>query len=133
MHVTSGSSGSGNWSVAYAVDANTSSSSRSGTMTVAGQTFMVMQNSTPSCTYAINPPQAAFGAAGGTGTVAVTAPSGCPWAAVSNAGWITVTSGTPGAGSGTVGYSVVPYTGKPRSRTGTMTIAGQTFTVKQRK
>jgi hypothetical protein len=64
--------------------------------------------------------------------VAVTAGGGCTWTAVSNApSWIHVTSGASGAGNGTVGYSVDAYTGKPKNRKGTLTIAGRTFTVKQ--
>jgi len=50
---------------------------------------------------------------------------------VSNASWITITGGASGNGVGTVGYSVAAYTGRPRNRNGTMTIAGQTFAVKQ--
>jgi hypothetical protein len=30
-----------------------------------------------------------------------------------------------------VQYSVAPYTGRPSNRNGTMTIAGQTFSIKQ--
>jgi probable HAF family extracellular repeat protein len=41
--ITSGGSGSGNGSVAYTVDANTSTSQRNGTMTIAWQTFTVSQ------------------------------------------------------------------------------------------
>jgi len=44
--VTSGSSGSGNGSVGYSVAANTGSAARSGTMTIAGQTFTVTQTGT---------------------------------------------------------------------------------------
>ncbi|MBP6821374.1 MAG: BACON domain-containing protein, partial [Acidobacteria bacterium] len=51
------------------------------------------------------------------------------WTATSNAAWITITSGTSGTGNGTVNYSVATNTGAIRS--GTMTIAGQTFTVMQ--
>jgi hypothetical protein len=54
----------------------------------------------------------------------------CNWTAVSNVSWITITSGASGTGSGTVTYSVASTTS---SRTGTMTIAGLTFTVKQKK
>ncbi|HEX8568176.1 MAG TPA: Calx-beta domain-containing protein [Pyrinomonadaceae bacterium] len=44
--------------------------------------------------------------------------------------WITITSGQNGSGNGTVSYSVAQNaTGQPRA--GTMTIAGQTFTVNQ--
>jgi hypothetical protein len=50
---------------------------------------------------------------------------------VSNApSWITVTSGSPGIGNGTVNYSVAANTGAT-SRTGALTIAGKTFTVQQ--
>jgi hypothetical protein len=54
-----------------------------------------------------------------------------PIEAASNATWITITGGTSGNGSGQVTYSVAAYTGKPRNRNGTMTIAGQTFSIKQ--
>jgi len=85
----------------------------------------------PPCTYSITPTEASYGKPGGTGTVTVTAPEGCAWTAVSNASWITVTSGASGTANGTVGYSVASI--KPKRRTGTMTIAGQTFTVSQSK
>jgi hypothetical protein len=82
------------------------------------------------CTYYIFPTSQSFSSAGGSGSVNVTAPSGCPWTATSNASWITITSGSSGNGNGTVNYSVAsnPST---TPRTGTMTIAGQTFTVTQ--
>jgi len=83
------------------------------------------------CTYSINPTSAFFGPAGGTGSVSVTAGTGCAWTATSNALWITITGGSSGSGVGTVNYSVAAYTGKPRKRNGTMTIAGQTFRVRQ--
>jgi Zn-dependent metalloprotease len=82
------------------------------------------------CTYSINPTSASVAAGGGTGSVTVTAGAGCAWTAVSNSTFITVTSGASGSGNGTVGYSVAANT-LSTSRTGTMTIAGQTFTVTQ--
>ena len=85
----------------------------------------------PTCTYAISPTRATFGASGGTGTVVVTAPTGCTWTATRNATWITITGGASGNGNGTVTYSVAPYTGKPKNRNGSATIALQTFSVKQ--
>jgi glucose/arabinose dehydrogenase len=89
--------------------------------------------STTPCTFAITPTSANFTRTGGTGSVSVTAPGGCAWTAASNASWITITSGASGNGNGTVAYSVGPYGGPPKKRTGTMTIAGQTFTVQQTK
>ncbi len=70
-----------------------------------------------------------FPPSGGTGSVAVTIPSSLYWTAASNAAWITVTAPTGTAnGNGTVSYSVSASTS---SRTGTLTIAGKTFTVVQ--
>ena len=69
-----------------------------------------------------------FPETGGEDTITVTA--GCSWQAVSNASWITITSPDSGTGNGTVSYLVRDnLTGAPR--TGTMTIAGITFTVTQ--
>ena len=82
------------------------------------------------CTYSISPTSASYAAGGGTGSVTVTAGTGCAWTAVSNATFITITSGSSGSGNGSVGYSVAANTGSS-SRNGTMTIAGQTFTVTQ--
>jgi Zn-dependent metalloprotease len=82
------------------------------------------------CTYSISPSSASFAAAGGTGSVSVTAGAGCSWTAVSNASFITITGGASGTGSGTVSYSVASN-GGTTSRTGTLTIAGKTFTVTQ--
>jgi Tol biopolymer transport system component len=81
------------------------------------------------CSYSIAPATASLPAAGGTGNVTVTAAPACAWAAGGNPGWITITSGGSGSGNGTIGYSVQANTGS--SRTGTLTIAGQTFTVTQ--
>lgn len=82
------------------------------------------------CSYVIAPTSQNFSASGGPGTnISVTAPGGCAWTATSNAAWITITSGTPGSGNGSVGYTVAANSGVARNST--MTIAGQTFTVTQ--
>jgi hypothetical protein len=100
-------------------------------MTIAGLTFTVNQAGAVACTFAISPTRATFQVDGGAASVSVTAPDGCAWTAASNATWITITSGASGSGDGTVMYSVTQYTGKPRNRNGTMTIAGQTVSIKQ--
>src|SRR4030095_7801605 len=80
--------GSGNGAINYAVAANSSSSSRTGTLTIAGQTFTVTQAGVP-CSYAISPTSNPSVVAGGaTGTVNVTAPTGCTWSSTSNDAWI---------------------------------------------
>ena len=126
--ITSGSSGTGNGTVSYSVSVNTSTSQRTGTMTIAEQTFTVTQEGI--CTYTISPSNQSFESPGGTGSISVTTQSGCAWTATSNDSWITITSGSSGTGNGTVYYSVSANTGTS-SRTGTMTIAGKTFPVTQ--
>ena len=131
IHVTSGGTGSGNGSVGYSVDANSSTSARTGTIVVQGRTFTINQSAATACTFAISPDRATYSAAAATGTITVTAGAGCDWNAVSNASWITITGGASGTGNGTVTYSVAAYTGRPRNRNGTLVVAGQNFSVKQ--
>ncbi len=126
--ITGGSSGTGSGTASYSVTANTGAA-RSGTCTIAGQTFTVNQDGAASCTYSISPTSASAPAGGTSGHVSVTTTAGCAWTAVSNAGWITITGGSSGTGSGTTGYTVAANSGS--SRSGTCTIAGQTFTVNQ--
>jgi hypothetical protein len=131
IEVTGGASGSGNGTVSYSVGANTSSTPRSGSMTIAGQTFTVNQAAAVACSYAISPSRATFSAQGGTGTVNVTTGAGCGWSAASGESWIVITSGATGSGSGTVTYSVAPYSGRQGSRNGKITTASQTTNIRQ--
>jgi YD repeat-containing protein len=124
--VDSGSPGLGNGTVNYSVAVNTGPA-RMGTMTIAAHTFTVTQDS--GCAFNLSSTSQNFVAAGGMNSVDVTMATGCTWTAVSNDAFITVNSGTPGSGNGTVNYSVVANTGP--ARMGTMTIAGITFTVTQ--
>ena len=82
------------------------------------------------CTYSISPTSQNFTAAGGVGSIQVAAPSGCTWTAVTNAIWAGITSSQVGTGNGTVAYDVVANTA-PSLRTGTLTVAGKTFTITQ--
>jgi hypothetical protein len=125
VRITDGSSGSGNGTVTYRVD-NFNGTSRTGTMTIAGHTFTVTQ---VQCSATLNPQTQSVSLLGGSFTVAVTTQIGCPWQAVESLSWVTITSGTSGTGSGTVGYTVAPNV--VGSRSGTIAIAGQTLTVNQ--
>jgi hypothetical protein len=126
--ITSGASGTGNGTVNYSVQANRTGLPRTGTMTIAGQTFTVNQSF--ACSYTITPTSQLFGYPGGTGNLAVNTLSGCAWTAVSNDGWITITSGASGNGNGTVNFTVAPRTSISQ-RTGTITVAENTFTITQ--
>ncbi|MEW6733192.1 MAG: reprolysin-like metallopeptidase, partial [Acidobacteriota bacterium] len=128
--VTSGATGTGSGTVNYSVASNSSTLPRTGTITVAGQTFTVNQDAGTGCVFSISPNNQSFAAVGGNGTVNVTTDTACSWTATSNAPFILITSGSSGSGNGTVSYTVSANTGTA-IRTGTMTIANQTFTVTQ--
>src|SRR5262249_29961477 len=104
---------------------------RTGTLTIAGQTFTVIQNAGSGCTYSIAPLSATFGAVNGNGNIAVTAPDGCNWTAVSNApSFVTITGGANGNGSGTANYSITANTTSP-PLPATITVAQHTFPIVQ--
>ncbi len=128
--IVSGKTGKGDGTVTYSVSENNATTSRIGTLTIAGRTFTVTQAAATCSDSSISPQSASPTYNGGTATVTVTSPSGCTWTAVSNAGWISVVSGASGTGNGTVRYSVTANS-SGTSRVGTITIAGQTFTVTQ--
>ncbi len=98
--------------------------------TSAASNALTVTTLTATCTYSLSPTSQALGAVSANGSIAVTAAAGCAWTAASNATWISITSGSSGSGNGTVIYAVAANsTGS--SRTGTLTIAGNTFTVTQ--
>ena len=125
--ITSGAAGTGNGSVAFDIAANTGAA-RTGTLTIAGQVFTVNQEAVP-------PPRARTDCSNSQNArprapdVTVTAGIACIWTAASNAPWITITAGAAGTGNGAVAFTIAANTGAARS--GTLTIAGQVFTVNQ--
>jgi hypothetical protein len=137
LTVTGGASGTGNGTVAFAVAVNTAAA-RTGTLTIGGQTFTVSQAAPPPpppppCTFSISPATGAISSDGGSGSVTVTASAAtCAWTATVNVDWLAVLRGSSGTGSDTVEYAVSPNL-LESDRTGTITIAGQTFTVTQRR
>ena len=125
--ITSESSGIGDGSLTYTASPNTGAS-RTATITIAGQTHTVNQESAD-CTYNISPTSRTVASTGGTYDVAVTTThSDCAWSASENSSWISITPST-GSGDGSVRVTASPNTGA--SRTATITIAGQTHTVNQ--
>ena len=124
-----GSGGTGAGSVAFTATSNTTSASRTGTLTVAGQSVTVTQSGTSSCNITLNPTTRSINAKANTGTIGVTAAAGCSWTATSSVGWITVTSAV--VSKGTIAYSVAANP-SGADRTGTITVGGVTFTLTQR-
>jgi uncharacterized repeat protein (TIGR01451 family) len=124
LNITSGSSGFGNGTVRFTVQQ--SDTARTGTLTIAGQTFTVNQTG---CSFTLQPMQQSFGQNGGTGTVSIAASqSFCQWNAASNIPWLTITGSSSGNGNAVLNYSVAPSS-SPRN--GRIVINGQTFPVFQ--
>jgi hypothetical protein len=124
--ITSGANGKGTASVAFLV-APTTGPPRTAAISIAEQRFSITQSE--GCTYSISPPGHTTGASGGTGTISVSTPAGCPWTTLSNSPWIAVGQGTSGSGPGTVGFTVEPTSGP--GRTGMLVVAGHAFVVSQ--
>ena len=129
LTITAGTSGSGDGTATVTAAPNTVPQSRSGTVTVAGETVTFAQDGI-SCSFAVDPVSAAVPAGGSSSVVAVTATAGCGWTATSNASWLTITAGASGFGGGTVSVTVTANTSF-EARTGTLTVAGQTVTFTQ--
>ncbi len=83
------------------------------------------------CSYSLASGKSAFENTGGVGSVTVTTLPGCAWQAASNVGWITIATGSPGAGNGTVQFTVEATPDPGDYRAGTLTIAGQSIPVTQ--
>ena len=122
------SSGSGPATVRYTVLENSGDAAREVTLMVASQPFRIRQEGRSPCTFAISPEAQSFNANGGSGQVTVSAADACVWTAAANDTWLKVSSGASGRANGTVHFDVAANT-VATSRTGTLTIAGHTFTV----
>jgi hypothetical protein len=113
------------------VDAHTGPQ-RTGTLTIADHIFTVAQET--GCSYSISPASALIGTSGGEGTIAVTAPAGCPWKAESLDAWIVIAAGATGTGSGDVRYRAEPFPGPiSGGRVGRLIVAGHQFQLTQHR
>lgn len=88
------------------------------------------------CAFSVTPATFSFSSAGGQGMVRVVSQvAGCTWTATGNDAFLTIPSGASGLDNGAVTFSVAPdpifYLSDLNPRTGTMTIAGTTVTVRQ--
>ena len=131
--ITSGNSGTGNGIVFYSVRDNFTPDFRTGSITIAHRTYLIRQDGTGTgtCNNSITPIGQSFVAAGGNGTIQVTAAANCIWNATSNASWLTITSDNGGQGNGTVTFSV-SANASGIGRKATISVAGQTFAIKQK-
>ena len=123
LNTTTGNVG---YPVAYKVDPNTNVEQRTGYVYVSGWVHTVTQDGVGGT---INPENVTFEHQGGSGTIAITAENKMIWQARPNVDWLSVTP-TGGADAGNVTYQVAPYN-EVATRQGTLTVAGNTFTVLQ--
>jgi Putative Ig domain/Divergent InlB B-repeat domain/Putative binding domain, N-terminal/Viral BACON domain len=129
--ITSGSSGTGNGTVTYEVEANDTLTERVGELTIAGIDFTVTQ-AAGTCGFTLDPEYAEYGYSGASDSVDVQCDldDNCPWTASSGVPWITITSGSTGNGDGTVYYTVAANT-SVNLRYGSLTVADRTYQVEQ--
>jgi uncharacterized protein (TIGR03437 family) len=101
---------------------------------VAGSTVRIPVTLTvtarPVCTYIISPEAVNIPLAGGAGDIGVSTQAGCSWTGASNVPWLTISTGASGSGPGTVHYAAATNAAAA-SRQGSLTVAGQQFTVNQ--
>jgi subtilisin-like proprotein convertase family protein len=128
--INSAAGGNGRGTLDFSVAPNMGGG-RAGTIDVTNgvitRSFQVQQPS--GCPFALGQTALNFTAAGGGGSVAVTAGSGCGWQATSGVNWIQITSSAQ-TGNGSVNFTVQPNTtGFPRSAS--VSVGARTFTVTQ--
>jgi hypothetical protein len=80
------------------------------------------------CSYAVGDAGQAFPAAGGTGSIAVTATLGCLWRAIGAPSWVIANSGS-GTGNGNFIFQVLPNAGV--ARVANMSIGDVAFSIEQ--
>jgi hypothetical protein len=124
--------GAGSGTVSLEVRDNFTSSARLGTITVAGETFTIVQEGRgSSCGYSISPLFASFLVGGGSGSLSLTTSANCGWLAVSSESWIVITSNEVGIGNTTINYTVAANT-TGAVREGAILVGGQSLKVKQK-
>jgi Domain of unknown function (DUF5666)/Putative binding domain, N-terminal/Viral BACON domain len=120
--------GQGEASVPYTVSSNPVPVPRAAEISVSDATLQVSQAPAP-CRFSMSPATGSVGAAGGAFTVQLSTLAGCAWTAMTDASWLTITSGGSGSASGPIVVSAAGNTGA--ARTARLIAAEATFTMTQ--
>ncbi len=131
INISAGATGTGVGTVSFTVQAN-AGASRSATLAIAGHSFVVNQL-TSGCLFGVTPLKATVPSGGGNGSISIgVLNSSCSWTAVPdpNSPWLTISGLNLGTGPGAVSFVAAPNMSSI-GRTGTILVAGQTFTVVQ--
>jgi glucose/arabinose dehydrogenase len=126
-------SGAGTTTINFVVRDNVGTNPRTGLIHAGGQTFTVIQNSSTAgnCTYRIAPRFQNLPASGGPGSFNLTTDPSCAWQVTTSDTWITFTSNTVGSGNAIIAYTTTANT-TGRLRKGTIRVADQVFSIKQK-
>lgn len=128
VHVTN-TTGTGGATINFTVDENTTTNSRTCSITVNGQTFTVNQTAASSCSYTFNPTTQNNPVQGGANSFYLTTGASCTWSGNVSCNWVHLTN-LSGTGSGSINYTVDQNTFST-SRTCFIVINSQSFTVTQ--
>jgi hypothetical protein len=102
---------------------------RAASVMIAGVSVAVTQPAGV-CTYALSPAGWSFTLSGGSGSLGIATGAGCPWSASTQASWVTINSAASGAGTAVVTFQVAVNT-SAGGRSGTLSVAGRTFSIEQ--
>lgn len=135
--ITAGA-GKGNGEVRYRVAPNTDQRPRTASIAVGDRSFIVRQEAAPppapppttqSCSFDVDPKSEKFDEDGGEDRIRVRSTDTCAWSALSQSGWIEITSGRTGKGDGEARYRVAANTGPARE--GTLSVADEIIKIRQ--
>lgn len=128
--ITGGSPFTGTGTFSFSVGVNPGTTVRAGVINVGNQQFLVSQAGSTGCSFQVTATStSAFPATGGTGQVNVVTGEFCSWISSSGSTFITI-DGNPRTGSGSIPFNVAANPDLS-DRFGSITVAGQTFSVVQ--
>ena len=130
--ITSKDTGSGDGTVNFTVAANSTGVSRQAELSIAGHSFMVVQDggATADCELVATRNFKTLPGAGGSGSITILTGSRCGWIATTSASWLNISSASAGTGTGSITVSAGLNPGSRRKAT--VTINGVSITFKQK-
>ena len=131
INFTTSSSGSGSAVALFTVLANSSATSRTGTVTLGSAVVTIIQAGQVPCFFKLSPNNRVHGAGAVSNSVSIATPNYCSWSVINSNNWITMVGTLNGLGSTNLGYLVAANTGLSE-RTGSVLIADQVLTLIQR-
>jgi len=117
--ISNGTARTGSGSVGITAASNSTTQSRTATLTIAGKSFIVTEQA-GTCGYTVAPLTVTVPPSGSSGTISVTTLSTCAWTSTGTS-WISLTGSRTGSGSAS--YTVGANTGSA-TRSATVTVAG---------